>query len=252
MAKRLLAFGDAHFPTQNETAIEIVKKVARDFAPDLAVSLGDILDCKQFSVHPGAYGEPDSQYEDDLFAANKFLDDIAAHTKGRLVLVEGNHEYRIDRWAARAAEGRGSYTMLAPRLQLMRHRDKTTYIPYGSRDGCYPHYKINNRIMAVHGWSYAIHATKEHLRKSQGKSVLHGHTHRLDASTFPNVWGGGTITAMSSGCLCQPIPTYGTGTPVDWVNAFIIGYLGRTNDTLFQIPIRGNFCVMPDGKEIRV
>jgi hypothetical protein len=166
-------------------------------------------------------------------------------------MVEGNHEYRLDRWAAATSEGRGAYSMLAPRLQLAKGRSKFAYVPYGSATARYPHYAINSRIIAVHGWSYARHATKNHLQISQGKSVIHGHTHRADSSIIQNIWSPGqVIQARSGGCLCKPVPLYGTGRPVEWVNGFILGYLGRRSDTLYTIPIMDSRCILPDGSEV--
>jgi len=251
MAKTFMAFADPHYPHENPVAIEVFKKAVEKVKPDIVVSLGDFLDCGQFSAHAPTWGVKETDYEDDLRKANELVDFIQRNTKERTILVEGNHEHRIDRWAAANSEGRGTYNMLAPRIQLMRNRKKCTYIPYGSVDGKYPHYKLNNRIVAVHGWSYAKHATKQHLTMSQGKSVIHGHTHRADSSILPNVWGAGTIQARSAGCLCRPIPTYGTGNPVEWVNGFMIGYLGRRSDTMFTIDIKGDFCILPDGTEIK-
>jgi len=249
-SKTFLAFGDVHVPHQNGPALEVFCQAAERIRPDLIVCLGDLLDCGQFSTHPPTRGMPETDYVDDLRVANALLDRIQA-TCGRLVIVEGNHEYRLDRWAAATAEGRGAYSMLAPRIRLMKGRSKCTYVPYGSVAGRYPHYQLNSRVIAVHGWSYAKHATKNHLQISQGKSVIHGHTHRADASIVQNIWSPGkVIQARSAGCLCKPIPLYGTGRPVEWVNAFILGYLGRRSDTLYTIPILGGRCILPDGAEV--
>ena len=249
-SKTMLAFGDVHIPHQNRRAVEIFCRVAERLKPDLVVCLGDLLDCGQFSAHPLTHGVPETDYVDDLAEANALLDRLQKVCT-RLVMVEGNHEYRLDRWAAGTAEGRGAYSMLAPRIQLTRGRKRCTYIRYGAAGGRYPHYQVNSRIIAVHGWSYARHATKAHLQISQGKSVIHGHTHRADASIVQNIWSPGKVVqARSAGCLCKPIPLYGTGRPVEWVNAFILGYLGRRSDTLYTIPILDNRCVLPDGTEV--
>jgi len=248
-SKVFMAFGDVHIPYQHEPAVEVFCRAAERIRPDVIVCLGDLLDCGQFSVHPPTYGMPETKYEHDLEIANKLLDRLQKCC-GRLVVVEGNHESRIDRWAAATAEGRGAYSMLAPRLQLSKGRTRFTYVRYGSVDGTYPHYKLNQRIVAVHGWSYARHATKAHLQMSQGRSVIHGHTHRCDASIIQNVWGAGTVQARSAGCLCKPIPLYGTGNPVEWVNAFILGFMGRRSDTLYTIPIMGDRCILSDGTEV--
>jgi hypothetical protein len=37
---------------------------------------------------------------------------------------------------------------------------------------------------------------------------------------------------------------------VEWVNAFILGYLGRRSDTLYTIPIMDDRCILPDGTEV--
>ena len=249
-SKTMLAFGDVHIPHQNPRAVEVFCRAAERIGPDLVVCLGDVLDCGQFSTHPPTHGVPETDYVDDLREANSLLDRIQKAC-GRLVVVEGNHEYRLDRWAAVATEGRGAYSMLAPRMQLTKGRAKCTYVRYGSTGGRYPHYQVNSRIIAVHGWSYARHATKNHLQISQGKSVIHAHTHRADASIIQNIWmPGRIIQARSAGCLCKPIPLYGTGRPVEWVNAFILGYLGRRSDTLYTIPIMDSRCILPDGTEV--
>lgn len=248
----MLAFGDVHVPHQHPAAVEVFCRAAEHLKPDLIVCLGDLVDCHQFSSFTPTWrdGEPESQYEGDLAATNGLLTRLQTTCK-RLVMVEGNHEYRLDRWAASTAEGRGAYSMLAPRLNLSKDRQQFTYIRYGSADGRYPHYKINRRIVAVHGWSYARHATKAHLAMSQGQSVIHGHTHRVDTSMVQDVWQrGGIVQARGAGCLCKPIPLYGTGRPVEWVNAFILGYLGRRSDTLFTIPIMDHRCILPGGMEI--
>ena len=173
-SKTILAFGDVHIPHQNPAALEVFCKVAEYLKPEMIICLGDLLDCGQFSTHPPTYGMAETDYEADLQTTNNLLDRLQK-VCGRLVVVEGNHEYRLDRWAAATAEGRGAYSMLAPRIQLTKDRKKCTYVRYGSTTGRYPHYNVNSRIIAVHGWSYARHATKQHLQISQGKSVIHGH-----------------------------------------------------------------------------
>jgi len=246
-----IAAGDNHVPHHNPGAEAVVQAVVRKLKPDLFVHLGDGLDCGQFSAHPPTYGVQETQFEDDLIHVSDYLDTVqkyAAYT----AYVEGNHEWRIDRWAAKTQEGRGTYTRLSPRINLSRGRSRFTYIPYGSKDGRYPHYKVNTRIVAVHGWSFAKNATHRHLEMSQGKSVIHGHTHRAQSSTIQNVWDDkGMIEARCGGCMCQRIPLYGTGQPVEWVNGFIVGYLGTNSDTMYNVNISGDACVLPDGSEVK-
>lgn len=247
--KVFVAFGDVHIPYHHPKALEIFCRAVEHIKPDLIVCLGDLLDCGQFSSYPPIWGVKETEYCKDLETACKLLDRLQKHCK-ELVLIEGNHEYRIDRWAAATTEGRGAYSMLAPRIQLTKGR-KCKYIPYGSATGRYPYYRINSRIVAVHGWSYSKNATKTHLAMSQGRSIIHGHTHRADASIVQNIWETNkSIEARSAGCLCKLVPLYGIGKPVEWVHAFILGYLGRRDDALYTVPIVNNRCILPNGVEI--
>jgi len=252
MSRSFIAFGDAHVPNDNSQAIEGLKRTIAYIKPNITVSLGDMLDCSQFSAHPPTWGEEDTDFADDLGKVNGLLDFIQSHTKDRTVCVEGNHESRIARWAAKNKEGRAIYNMVCPRIRLSKGRKKFTYIPYTTVDGRYPHYKLNGRIVAVHGWSYAKHATAMHLTLSQGKSIIHGHTHRAQAEHRQSLWGKAECVGMSAGCLCRPIPTYGTGSPVSWVNGFILGYMGRNSDRMYFVaidPDNGD-VILPSGKKI--
>jgi len=252
MSKTFIAFGDPHIPNHNPVVEEILHRVIEYIRPDLTLGLGDMLDCTQFSRHPPTRGMTETDYEQDLAYANTMLDRMQA-SSGRVVLVEGNHENRIDRWAASTTEGRGAYSLLAPRIQLPKGRKSFTYIPYGSVDGTYPHYKINSRIAGVHGWSYAINCTKRHLQLSQGMSILHGHAHRADVAFSQKIWSPDqTIQARGVGCICLRVPLYGCGNPVEWVNSFVLGYLGKKDDSLYTVMINGNRCVLPDSTIITV
>ena len=252
MAKTFIAWGDVHIPNQNSMAMDTLLTVHEHIKPNISVCMGDMLDCQQFSAHPPTYGAKESEFYDDLQEANTYLDAVQATVSDRTVFIEGNHEYRIQRWAASSKEGRAVYNMVCPRANLSRDRKKFTYVNYGGSNGSYPHYKLGSRIVCVHGWSYAKTATANHLTLAQGKSIIHGHTHRAQHEIRQNIWGKGANTGMSTGCLSEKIPTYGTGSPVEWVNGFVIGYMGRRSDTLYFIPIDDDGrCILPDGTEVK-
>ena len=250
LAKTFIAWGDVHIPNHNEVAVNTLLKVHKAIQPNYSVCMGDLLDCSQFSAHAPTYGDKETFFCEDLNYANRLIDSIQDTVKERTVVLGGNHEYRIERWAAASKEGRAVYNMVCPRINLSRNRSKFTYISYGGNNGSYPHYKLGSRIICVHGWSYAKNATATHLTIAQGKSVLHGHTHRAQHEIRQNIWGKGSNTGMSTGCLSEKIPTYGTGTPVEWVNGFVMGYMGKTSDTMYFVPIDDDGrCVLPDGRE---
>lgn len=246
----LLAGGDIHFPHQNNVAVEVFLHTAEYLKPDIGLLMGDLLDFSHFSSHPATFGAPKTSYEADLRQANAFLDRFQAAC-GKTILLAGNHEYRLDRWAAAASSNEAAYESLSPEVRLSEGRKNFTYIPYGQVKGTYPHYVINDRMVAVHGWSYAKAATRQHLEIAQGRSILHGHTHRADVVMMQSLWQPNTVLqGRATACLCRPVPLYGVGRPVEWVNGFVVGYMGKRSDTLYTIPIHGGRCILPGGIEV--
>jgi hypothetical protein len=78
-------------------------------------------------------------------------------------------------------------------------------------------------------------------------------TRRIYSSIIPNIWlqaSGGVIEARCSRGVCKRIPLYGTGRPVEWINAFILVYLGRRSDTRYTIPLMEDRGILPDGTEV--
>lgn len=226
------------------------EKAVKTLKPSVSICLGDLVDCAAFSTHaPDPSG--DVPYDREIALASAFLDTVQK-ASGKTVYVEGNHEYRLERYAARDRAGKATRAMLSPRELLARGRKNFTFVPYSHEAGEYGHYSPAPGLVCVHGWSHAQNATRQHLDKSQGVSVIHGHTHRGDHQYVQSRWSGGIVEAVSAGCLCRRIPTYMAGTPVDWVHGFVLGQPGKGRHALFFVPIVGNACTLPDGREIKI
>jgi predicted phosphodiesterase len=244
-----LAFGDIHFPEQDNEALEVFLKVVRKVKPKTAVCLGDMLDCKAFSTHPPD-NQGDSPLAQEVKLAVGFLDRLQKNC-GKLIFLEGNHEYRIYRHAARDRAGAAALDMVSPRKLLGSGRSKRTfqYIPYGTHDGFY---FLTDSLVCVHGWSAAKDAAARHLRLARPKSVIFGHTHRADSCVVRQLWSDHNVFAMSAGCLCNLHPSYGSGSPNDWAHGFVYGHVspnGRASATF--VSIEEASCILPDGSEIK-
>lgn len=251
-AKTFLAFGDPHIPREDPTAVGVVNSVLAIVRPDLSVVLGDILNMDLFSSYRGIVHEASGDYEDELNRANGFLDMVQRYSSHTAV-VEGNHDARIDRWAADHAEGRAIYSLLAPRLVLTRNRKHITYVPYFSTGGTYSHYKITPRLVAVHGWTWCKNATRKHLELAKGMSIIHGHTHRAQTEYGQLPFSGEPVEARSAGCLCRKVEMRNVGSPKEWVHAFILGYYKGSKDfTMYTCVIRNGGVILPDGREVKV
>jgi predicted phosphodiesterase len=247
VAKTFIAFGDVHIPYQDRRALGVIERAIEHIKPDLLVCLGDLLDCSSFSRFNPLPDERKTDYEADLAAANLFLSRVAQHTK-KLVFIEGNHEYRIRRFAAETKEGASILSMLSPQKHLNCIH---TYIPYGPNGVKLSYYAINQRLIATHGWTHGKNAARAHLQMAQGKSIIFGHTHISSSIAVQDVYNPARIIeARGCGCLCGLVPLYACGRPVDWSHSFILGFLGQRSDTLYTVPILSNRCILPDGTEV--
>lgn len=249
MGKTVVAFGDCHIPKENPVALSILMKAIAEINPHVVISLGDLIDASQFSEHPPSWDEDEpSDYFDDLAKANDLLDFCLQHTRERVVCLAGNHEDRVSRWAAKNKTGAKLYNAINPQTVLSRGRKRFTYVPYSNKGDCYPHFKINSRIVAVHGITYAKHAARTHLDLAQGKSIIYGHTHRQDYVRCQNLWGKGAVRAVGAGCICGTVPAWGVGRRFEWTNGFLVLYLGRSDDTIQLIEIQGNRAIISSDK----
>lgn len=255
MAKVAIVAGDLHVPFTSPVALELLYKAAEKIKPDLYGFLGDMFSHNNFSRHGAspitAKADIAADLQDHYQEGIDHLDEMEKHC-GRTVFVEGNHDAWIERWAANTAQGRTLYSMVSPRLCMSRNRSNFIYIPYYNQNGTYSHYKLSPRLAMVHGWSYSKHATANHLDRSHGMSIIHGHTHRVQYEERANPFSAKSATGMSVGCLCAPVPMWSTSSPVNWVNAFGIVYIGKHSDTMYPVTVNKNFVILPDGSEIKV
>jgi len=263
-----MIFPDVHFPEHDPEALEVVKAAARVLQPDNSIFLGDILDCETFATHakktiPIEYAKGFKELEVD--PCNAFLDEIQKHTTQHTYLLEGNHEQRIERWAANNGKVSESiYSLISPEHLVAKHRNNFSFVPYvykqptGEIKGFVQLVKPAKKmktggLVAVHGWSYAKHASSIHLEKSRSQSIVYGHTHRAQSTTSRDPWTGALIKAWSPGTLSklQPIYAHG-GAPSDWSHGFGVVFAGSTSWTEYTISIVKGGCVLPDGREIKL
>lgn len=244
---KVLLVPDCHFPEHEPVAQSVVVRAAAMMRPDVIIQLGDILDCAGFTTHPPktmAEGKFDNYLEHEVKPAKAFLKALSKHTK-KLVLVEGNHENRVERWAMRDKGGSAVYEMVSPRKLLADCVDK--WVPY--RDPL-SHYEICRGLWAVHGWSYGKHATTEHLSRSSNFSIVHGHTHRIQSSTRKDPVSGRLLEAHSFGCLSKLQPLWQGANPTDWAHGFGVVYVDDTNHShwIYTVKIENAQAILPNGK----
>jgi predicted phosphodiesterase len=259
---------DIHFPDHDETALAVALEAHRILQPDYSLFLGDVLDCGLFSSHAKKTIAESQGYdfkEKEIDPCNDMLDNVQSNTKQFTYFLEGNHEQRIERWAVNNGKvGESIYKLISPSHTLWKEPKRTKFkmIPYevstGNRMGHVEIVKPTNKmrtggLVAVHGWSFAKHAARVHLEKSRSRSIVYGHTHRMQLDVSRDPWTGKPIKAMSPGTLSklQPIYAHG-GSPSEWSAGFCLVYVGQESWTEYLVNIVNGGAVLPDGREIKL
>lgn len=261
-----LVLPDIHFPDHDPEALEVAKAALRLLQPEYTLLLGDVLDCGVFSSHAKkTIVEADtSDYKVlEVDPCNALLDEIQQNTSKFTHFLEGNHENRIERWAANNGRvGESIYPFISPRATVGKGRKDFAMVPYvvptGARMGFVQIVKPSAKmrtggLVAVHGWSHAKHCARIHLETSRSQSIVHGHVHRQQLDSARDPWTGQPIKAWSPGTLSDLQPFYAHGgKPSEWTHGFSLVYVGKESWTSYMVTIAHGRAVLPDGKEVRL
>lgn len=248
---------DTHIPEHDQAAVACMMRAHAVIKPNYTLHLGDLMDCGMFSSHAKRTISETLAYdfkEQEVDPTNKFFDRLQKNTKEHTYYLLGNHEERIERWAASNGQtALAVYSILSPTNTIARGRKNFTMIPYSVPTGDRMGYvQLAPDLVAVHGWSFAKNAAQVHLAKSRSKSIIFGHTHRAQLEGGRDPWTGKPVKAFSPGTLSKLAPLYAVGgSPTDWVHGFAIVYVGKNSWTEYIVNIDNGYCVLPDGKEIR-
>lgn len=255
-----------HVPHHDEKALHCVVQVIDWWKPDRVLFLGDGLDAEAFSVHglKSMAERRAHKFIDDEVALMNWVVDYCQGSKlnTEFVYIEGNHEYRIERFALsiNASIGDAVYKLLSPKRLITNRMDQDgieqgrrknfKWIPHMPKTGIHSHYKLTKDCIAVHGWSIAKHAAMQHLALARSVSIVHGHTHRMQHVMSRDPLSGKPIHAWSPGCLSKLTPLFMAHNPNDWTQGLSLMYEGEDSWTSYDVNIHKGFCVLPDGTQI--
>jgi predicted phosphodiesterase len=238
---------DIHYRYHDVAALRLVKAVMRDLVPDIVFLGGDILDhyaLSKFARDPRRRLD----LQDDLNHAKK---ELKAFRKlapnARFLFLEGNHEYRLQRYLwSKAPEVSILDALTLPELLDLR-RLGIEWLPTGTiwRQGELHH---------IHGDEIgggSINPARTIFLKAPG-NIIFGHYHKLQVH-YHRTLSGSTSAAFANGCLCTLTPEYLVFP--QWVQGFTLIRYGRGG--LFhidQIPIfrhQKSLCCLVEGKLYR-
>lgn len=242
-----VTFGDMHGMRMDKQAVSALLADIKSLAPDEIVIGGDMLDCEGWLAkhHPiGFVAYNDYSYQDDIEAANWFLDElITAASKAQIHYLFGNHEDHVERTivdttagnmrdAGMLMEAFGPEKVLRLNQRNIKfYRRNVVY-----EDNCPRGWIKLGKMYFTHELSSGKAAAQKAVERTAG-NITYYHTHREDASTmvFPSV---GLVKAFNPGCLCERQPMYRMSDPTSWSHGYGIDIISHTgNFQRIHIPI---------------
>lgn len=228
-SKYLMAMGDTHGCFVEQAAVTAALNDAAALQPEIIVLLGDHLDCGGFLAQHmtlGYVAEAEYAFQDDVNAANQFLDAVrAACPNAEIIYIEGNHEIRIERWIMtqrmrNKKDAKYLRDMFSPNTVLELEKRGIRFIARGQMyDGLSVPGSIKiGKCYFTHGSYCGEQATKKHLQRFGG-NVVFGHVHIEDTYTTRTVTEPRT-GAWTPGCLCHRQPLYMHTNPTSWVHGY--------------------------------
>lgn len=215
--------GDLHIPFQDTKAVVLLLDFIQMLRPTGVHLIGDILDCDVI----GRFVSPSdrrSRLQEDFDLGYDFLKalrNLVPHAK--IIYSEGNHEVRLQKYLMGKAPELESLRDLSVGRQLRLSDLDIRWKKYGRP------YPLGN-LLLVHGHVVRKHsATTAHaMVDAMGKSVLHGHTHRL--GMYYTTTHSGMHIGIENGCLCRSDLQYLDYTP-NWQLGWSVVTVGPSKAT---------------------
>lgn len=221
--ERIAFLPDIHIPHHDPKAVETAMSVLRAFKPDTIFQIGDLLDCyaiSRFEKDPKRVSSLQDEFDQGRDLLKRLREE---HPKARIVIKEGNHEERLQRYLWSRAPELSGLRCLGIAEQLGLADLNIEYFTGKQR------LKIGDNFTVTHGSlvrqraGYTAHGEMFH----RGGSGISGHTHRL-SQVFRST-DGGVHRWIEAGCLCSLEPEYGADRALDWQQGFVLGqhYIDR-------------------------
>lgn len=190
------------------------------------IQLGDLLECGELSRYGQSnVDEKVHRFEDEIqWAVSDFWNPLKSYfPKAKLSYVEGNHEFRWHSWALKNIPKDNLVKSMFNQLSVcdIFENHGIEVAPYGGEDVVSSSIAITKDLHCVHGWSFAKHSAHTHLDKMMGsRSVLFGHTHRIQSHIRRDPFSQKLVGAWSFGALAKTNMFYEKGQPNDHALGF--------------------------------
>lgn len=242
----LVRFGiipDVHHPNAHPW-YRVMLRAMKVFNPTGLVVLGDFADAESLSAHPKTQ-EGRSDFLEEVDCVNKELDILDALPGLQWKkYIEGNHEYRLQRYLHRNAQALANMVTIQQCFRL--HERGWEFTPYmkSCRVG-----KIN----ITHDTGTAGMNAHRNARDVFMGSVIIGHVHRMSLEVR-GVFGKAPVVSACFGWLgdAEAITYVHQALAAAWPLGFGLGYLDPVTQLCFLVPcpIVNGMC-MVEGQIVR-
>jgi len=208
---RILVISDPHFPFQDNKALKLVDKFIINEKPDIIVINGDLLDCYDVSSFPKDPRRK-KRLVDEIKMGKKYLEHLNDISDAKKILVEGNHENRVDKHMINKNPEMIEFINLKELLKTKGWRIID--------DSIIENYVKIGKWYIGHFNKVAKHSamTAKGIVNDRGVNIIQGHTHRLGAYYVRHL--DRSLRGLECGCLCTLKPSY-TSNP-NWQQGFVL------------------------------
>lgn len=252
--ERYLVLPDPHVPYHDRRVWDALLQYIEDHYWHGWICLGDLNDFDAVShwnkanlrkVKPAGLKK---QYD----ATNRWLDQIQSAVRVRNtdgpkdeVLIEGNHDYWIERYVDIHPELEGIIEV-EPQLRLQERGIQWVRNWSDRRQKFH-----KGHAVFIHGRWVGVHHAKKHASKFK-TNVFYGHLHDVQSHSEIAEGDDKTYVGHSLGCLCRYDAEYLQGDPTRWQQAFgVFHFMPDGHFWYSVVRVFGGRFVSPEGQVYR-
>lgn len=217
--ERLLIIPDTHRPFHDKRAWKLLLKFVTAWQPDHIITLGDFGDFYSVNSHGKTPERRSLLLVDEVADVKQGLTELsAAAPNAKKDFIQGNHEWRLERFLGEKAPDLFGFIDTPKVLELAE---------LGWRYTPYKKFLRVGKVYFTHDTGKAgINAARQ-ARTAFEDNVVIGHTHRMDYSIKGNAKGSPHIGAMFGwlGDVSKTEYMHDVNAKSDWVLGFGIGYM---------------------------
>lgn len=243
--ERVLIVPDTHAPFHDKKAWALMLRAAGSFSPHTVVHMGDLADFFSVSSHSK---NPDRKASlkdeaDEVKVLRQDLDDLGAQRK---IFIEGNHEFRLERYLTDKAPELFGLTSSDDVLELSANGWQ--FVPYRR------HTKVGKLYLTHDTNQGGKFATARALDTFQ-HSVAIGHHHNMSYLVGGNATGEHQVGAQFGWLGDREQIDYMHEIKIrkSWSLGFGVGYHDKSNGYVYlqPVPILPNYTCLIEGQIIR-